>query len=54
MNVQAMSFKLRSHRKSFGGVAVLLGEYLAKQFLIIVVHTPLTTQRDVSPVGCQR
>ena len=51
---KAVCVKLYSHRKSFGGVAVLLGEYLAKQFLIMVVQTPLTTQRDVSPVGCHR
>ena len=40
--------------KSFGGVAVLLGEYLLNAVFTICVQAELTTQRALSPEGWKR
>jgi hypothetical protein len=41
-------------RKSFGGVAVLLGEYLLNAVFTICVQAELTTQRVLSAAGWKR
>ena len=41
-------------RNSFGGVAVLLGEYLLNAVFTICVQAELTTQRVLSAAGWKR